>query len=188
VRTALTVGPITDSSGWLADGQTPDPAVQSELEVVAAAPIAELRKRYVEAFRTQPPKAFGPDLLRRTIAYRLQKKAYGGLPKETERLLDQLVKAYLAKPFGRIELPRRIKPGSMLVRTWNKKVYRVMVQENGFAYDGKTFTSLSEIATLITGTKWNGPRFFGLRSKTKETETGSKRSGRLQEQRLGHGE
>jgi hypothetical protein len=62
------------------------------------------------------------------------------------------------------QLGRRIKPGSELVRTWNGKTYRVMVMADGFAHDGKTFSSLSEIASDITGTNWNGPRFFGLRS------------------------
>ena len=76
----------------------------------------------------------------------------------------------MAKPNGRLELPRRIKPGSELVRTWKRKTYRVMVMADGFAHDGKTFASLSEIASEITGTKWNGPRFFGLRTKTKESE------------------
>ena len=85
-------------------------------------------------------------------------------PPRAQRLLDQLVKAAAAKPDARLELPRRIKPGSELVRTWNRRTYRVRVLEKGFAYDGKTFASLSEIATSITGTKWNGPRFFGLRS------------------------
>ena len=74
----------------------------------------------------------------------------------------------LTKPNGRLELPRRIKPGSVLVRTWKGKSYRVMVLADGFAYDGKTFTNLSEIASAITGTRWNGPRFFGLRSASAE--------------------
>ena len=119
-------------------------------------------------FRTEPPKAFGPDLLRRSIAHQIQEKAYGGLPASTRRLLDQMVKAYAAKPGGKIVLPRRIKPGSVLVREWNGRSYRVMVQAEGFAYDGKTFSNLSEIAGLITGTRWNGPQFFGLRSKTQD--------------------
>jgi hypothetical protein len=141
-----------------------DPAVEAELDRLPTTPIADLRNRYRELFRTEPPKAFGPDLLRRSIAHRIQEAAYGGLPASTRRLLNQLVKAAIAKPNGRLELPRRIKPGSELVRTWNKRTYRVMVMADGFAYDGKKFTSLSEIATEITGTRWNGPRFFGLRS------------------------
>jgi len=67
-------------------------------------------------------------------------------------------------------LPRRIKPGSVLVREWKSKSHRVTVLEDGFVYDGDTYSNLSEIAVLITGTKWNGPRFFGLRTKTKESE------------------
>ena len=145
-----------------------DPAVEAELDRLVALPVAQLRIRYRELFRTDPPKAFGPDLLRRSIAQRIQEKAYGGLPAGTRRLLDQLVKTAAAKPNGRLELPRRIKPGSELVRTWNRKTYRVTVLQTGFAYDGKTFDTLSEIANRITGTRWNGPRFFGLRASTSE--------------------
>jgi Protein of unknown function (DUF2924) len=141
-----------------------DPVVEAELDRLPTMPIAGLRKRYRELFRTEPPKAFGPDLLRRSIAHRIQEQAYGGLSASARRLLDQLVKAALAKPNGRLELPRRIKSGSELVRTWKGKTYRVMVLADGFAYDGETFASLSEIASEITGTRWNGPRFFGLRS------------------------
>src|SRR5437868_14292274 len=96
----------------------PDPAVESELDRLPAMPIAKLRLRYGELFGTEPPKAFGPDLLRRSIAQRIQEKAYGGLSQQTRRLLDLLIKAQLAKPNGRLEVPRRIKPGSELVRTW----------------------------------------------------------------------
>jgi hypothetical protein len=151
--------------------QPTDPAVEAELDLLPTMPIVQLRARYGVLFRTDPPKAFGPDLLRRSIAQRIQEKAYGGLSRETQRLLDQLVKSALAKPNGRLELPRRIKPGSELVRMWKKKSYRVMVMADGFAYGGKTFASLSEIASEITGTNWNGPRFFGLRSPADNGES-----------------
>ena len=141
-------------------------------------PIVQLRARYLELFRTEPPKAFGPDLLRRSIAHRIQEAAFGGLSREHRRLLDQLVKTARAKPSGRLVLPRRIKPGSELVRTWNRRTYRVMVLETGFAYDGRTYASLSEIASAITGTKWNGPRFFGLRSSREVADGGAAAHGR----------
>src|SRR5260370_5566357 len=143
-----------------------DPAVEVELDRLPTAPIGDLRKRYRELFRTEPPKALGPDLLRRSIAQRIQEKAYGGLSASARRILDQLVKTAMAKPNGRLELPRRIKPGSGLIRTWKGKSHRVTVMTDGFAYAGETFASLSEIATQITGTNWNGPRFFGLRSRS----------------------
>jgi Protein of unknown function (DUF2924) len=158
--------------------QSADPAVEAELDRLPKMPIVDLRKRYRELFRTEPPSAFGPDLLRRSIAYRIQERAYGGLPKTTRRLLDQLVRAAAAKPNGRLELPRRIKPGSELVRKWNGKTYRVMVMADGFAHDGKTFSSLSEIASDITGTNWNGPRFFGLRSASMRSDRESVTNGR----------
>jgi hypothetical protein len=147
-----------------------DPAVEAKLDRLAVMPIAQLRVRYREVFRSDPPKAFGPDLLRRSIAHRIQEKAYGGLSRSAQRLLDQMMKAFAAKPNGKIALPRRIKPGSVLVREWKGKSHRVTVLAEGFAYEGKTFCNLSEIAVLITGTRWNGPRFFGLRPKTPESD------------------
>jgi hypothetical protein len=149
-----------------------DPAVEAELDRLPTLPIVNLRKRYRELFRAEPPKAFGPDLLRRSIAHTIQEKAYGGLHPPIRRLLTQMVKTASAKPAGRLELPQRIKPGSELVRTWNHKTYRVTVTAAGFFHAGKTYTSLSEIAFVITGTKWNGPRFFGLRSSRQEVPDG----------------
>ena len=153
-----------------ATAQPTDPAVEDELGRLATMPIAQLRVRYREVFRTDPPKAFGPDLLRRGIAHRIQEKAYGGLSRAAQRLLDQMIKAYATKPNGKIVLPRRIKPGSVLVREWKGKSHRVTVLADGFVYEGDTYSNLSEIAGLITGTRWNGPRFFGLRSKTQESD------------------
>jgi hypothetical protein len=152
-----------------APAQPTHPTVEDELDRLATMPIARLRVRYREVFRTEPPKAFGPDLLRRSIAHRIQEKAYGGLSRPAQHLLDQMMKAYAAKPNGKIVLPRRIKPGSVLVREWKGESHRVMVLAEGFAYDGETYSNLSEIAVLITGTRWNGPRFFGLRSKAEES-------------------
>jgi hypothetical protein len=90
-----------------APAQPTDPAVEDELDRLPGMPIAELRVRYREVFRTDPPKAFGPDLLRRSIAHRIQEKAYGGLSRSAQRLLDQMMKAYAARPNGKIVLPRR---------------------------------------------------------------------------------
>jgi hypothetical protein len=150
--------------------QPTDPGVKKELDRLATMPIAQLRVRYREVFRSGSPEAFGPDLLRRSIAHSIQEKAYGGLSRSTQRLLDQMMKAYAAKPGGKITLPRRIKPGSVLLREWKGRSHRVMVLAEGFAYDGETYGNLSEIAVLITGTRWNGPRFFGLRTKTQDTD------------------
>jgi Protein of unknown function (DUF2924) len=139
-------------------------AVEAEVGRIGAMNKAELRSVWRIKYKSDPPRAFGPDLLRRSLAYRLQEEAFGGLPARTKRELDHLIALLNKKPTSRIELPRRIKPGAVLIREWRDKVVRVTVVENGFLFEGKTFSSLSEIALLVTGTKWNGPRFFGLRS------------------------
>ena len=133
---------------------------------LATARISELRAQYSDLFRTDPPKAFGPDLLRRSIAHRLQEKAHGPLSRPAQARLNQMVKAAAAQPNGQLQIPRHIKPGSELVREWKGKVHRVLVKADGYAYSGKTYTNLSEIASQITSTNWNGPRFFGLRSNS----------------------
>ncbi len=140
-----------------------DPRVEAEVEQLRSMPIVELRALWRAKFKSDPPKAFGPDLLRRSIAQKIQEDAYGGLDRATARLLNQLIAQYAKTP-GKIVLPRRIKPGAILVREWKSTGHRVTVLEGGFAYEGKTYESLSEIARLITGTRWNGPRFFGLRT------------------------
>jgi hypothetical protein len=92
-----------------------DPAVEAEMDRLTAMPIAGLRVRYREVFRSDPPKAFGPDLLRRSIAHRIQEKAYGGLSRPALRLLDQMMKAYAAKPVAE----SRCRAGSSPAQSWS---------------------------------------------------------------------
>jgi hypothetical protein len=77
--------------------------------------------------------------------------------------------AGLAAEFNRRRI--ELKPGTILTRAWNAQLYRVMVVDAGFAWNGKTYDSLSKIAFAITGSKWNGPRFFGLRDKVSAEAT-----------------
>jgi hypothetical protein len=143
---------------------TPDPQVEAEVRSIGSMNIVQLRALWQTTFKGTPPKAFGPDLLRRALAQKIQEQAYGGLDTKTVRLLNQLI-AQSAKNNGKIVLPRRIKAGAVIVRDWKSKRHSVTVADDGFVFNGQTYESLSEIARLITGTRWNGPRFFGLRSK-----------------------
>ena len=143
-----------------------DSGIQTELDRLTTTPILGLRNRYKALFGADPPTAFGPDLMRRSVAHRIQQDAYGGLSQPTQRLLDRMAQATGAKSDANNEMSRRIKSGSEIVRTWKGRSYRVTVMHDGFAYNGKTYPGLSEIASLITGTRWNGPRFFGLRSNS----------------------
>ena len=100
----------------------------------------------------------------------MQADELGDLEPDTVRLLKQIGSGGATVDTVRLtsEFDRRrteLKLGTILVREWNGRPHRVMVVEEGFAWNGKTYESLSRIAFAITGTKWNGPRFFGLRDK-----------------------
>jgi hypothetical protein len=103
----------------------------------------------------------------RVLAYRLQSDAFGGLDKSIQRILRSAKGGDAVAPFDR-RMPQTrdgvgLKPGALLVREWKGKLERVMILEEGFAWNGQTFSSLSQIAKAMTGTNWNGHRFFGLR-------------------------
>ncbi len=141
--------------------------IENEIAQLSKLSIAELRVKYQGIFTKAPQHWLGPDLLRRSIGYRLQEKAFGGLKPAVRQELERLVSALSKNPLEKIEAPRKIKPGSVLVREHQGKSYRVTVNDAGFIYDGETYSSLSEISEKITGTHWNGPRFFGLRRKVR---------------------
>jgi Protein of unknown function (DUF2924) len=126
----------------------------------------ELRTLWEKEFSEKAPMTLGRDVLALAIAYARQERRYGGLAKpvarELERLLAQVLLGEAAggtEPF-RTPLPRT---GTMLVREWRGTAHNVTVMEGGFLWNGKAYRSLSAIALAITGTKWNGPRFFGMR-------------------------
>jgi hypothetical protein len=105
------------------------------------------------------------------LAYRIQADALGDLDAATVQLLEraaavQSVEDVLPLVAAQDRRNQDVPPGTVLTREWNGHLHRVMVVESGFAFEGKTFDSLSKIAFAITGTNWNGPRFFGLRTKT----------------------
>jgi hypothetical protein len=123
----------------------------------------DLQDRWRQAFGRSAPKRTSRDLLLRALAYRLQEKQEGGLSKSTRRRLARLAGGD-GKP-ARISAPIQphLKPGTRLVREWRGEVHRVAVLDDGFDYRGSRYTSLSRIAREITGTRWSGPLFFGLR-------------------------
>jgi hypothetical protein len=141
------------------DKRSIDPAaIEAEVDQIRFLGIDALRQRWRMTFGAVPPKGLTKDILRRMIAYRIQEEAFGGLDRETIKLLDRLAQGQ--KPS---ELNRRLKSGTVLVREYDGTRHTVTVVPDGFFWQDKTYSSLSTIAHLITGTKWNGPRFFGLR-------------------------
>jgi hypothetical protein len=129
--------------------------------------IAQLRNRWHTVFGRRPPAHLPRHLLFRTLAYRLQADRFGDLDDASRRLLDGSGSPEKAGQ-NAVTLVRHIEDvrhGTSLSREWNGRLERVAVLAEGFAWNGKIYPSLSQVAFAITGTRWNGPRFFGLRDK-----------------------
>jgi len=139
--------------------RTIDPAaIEAEVDQIRSLGIDALRDRWRLMFEANPPPGLTKDIMGRMIAYRIQEEAFGGLDRETTKLLDRLARG--EKPNA---LNRRLKAGTVLVREYRGERHTVTVAPDGFVWQGTTYSSLSTIARTITGTAWNGPRFFGLR-------------------------
>ena len=132
--------------------------VVAEIERLAALPLADLRAAWRLEFRRAPPKGLWRNLLLRMLAWRLQEKSFGGHDRATVRLLAAYGRA---KEGG--QLCRRLKAGTVLIREFEGTRHTVTIGPDGYVWQDKTYSSLSAIARIITGTNWNGPRFFGLR-------------------------
>jgi hypothetical protein len=129
-----------------------------------------LRARWHSVFQRPPPAHLSRHLLFSIIVYRIQADRFGDLDHETRQLLDRTkaIESKLAVSARLMGFDRKrteLTPGTVLVREWNQQSQRVMVMADGFAWKGQTYDSLSKVAFAITGTRWNGPRFFGLRDK-----------------------
>ena len=129
--------------------------------------VTELRSRWHTAFGRPAPAHLSRHLLFRCLAYRLQADRLGDLDGESQRLLDRSGSPEKAAR-NAVDLSRQtteLRPGTILGREWNGQMQQVAVLADGFAWNGNTYPSLSKVAFAITGTRWNGPKFFGLRDK-----------------------
>ncbi len=136
----------------------------------------ELRTRWEQVFNRTAPTRASRDLLLRALAYHTQERSEGGLSKSTRRRLAKLAglngenREAISPPI------LQLKPGSRLIREWRGEVHRVTVLDDGFDWRGNRYASLSQIARAITGARWSGPLFFGLRktgSRAREATHGS---------------
>jgi hypothetical protein len=136
-----------------------------------------LRSRWLSEFQRPPAEHLPRHLLFAIIAYRIQANRLGDLDHATMRVLDRTAPmengaAMSARLVSFDQKRTELNPGTVLVREWDRQSQRVMVMADGFAWNGKTYDSLSKVAFAITGTKWNGPRFFGLRDKEDRLDPG----------------
>jgi len=146
----------------------PDPAsLEAEIAQLRDLDLTALRARWRTVFRRSAPPHLSRHLLFRMLAYRLQAERLGDLDAEARR---QIEAAGRTTDLDRLaaDLSRQqsgLRPGTVLTRDWGGQMHHVMVLPVGFSWNGQTYPSLSKVASAITGTRWNGPRFFGLRDK-----------------------
>ena len=133
-------------------------AVAAEIARLSGLPLKEIKAAWAAEFCRDVPKGMWRDLLLRTLAWRLQEKAFGGHDRTTLKLLE----AYGQKRAGD-QRCQRLKTGTALIRDFGGVRRTVTIMPKGYVWQEKAYTSLSAIARIITGTNWNGPRFFGLR-------------------------
>jgi Protein of unknown function (DUF2924) len=135
-------------------------AIEAEIDRVRSLGLDELRTVWCLTFRSSPPPAFTKDLNARFLCWDIQEQAFGGLDPEIAKHLDGCTRG--DKPG--VDRPRRLKPGTVLLREYQGERHTVTVVPDGYVCREMTYASLSTIARAVTGTSWNGPRFFGLRS------------------------
>lgn len=123
----------------------------------------ELTEKWRLLYGPEPPRGMGRKFLIRSIAYRLQEQLLGGLKSATRRYLETAIGE---NPTAKqLSPPIDIKPGTRLLREWHGVTHEVIIMDKEVLYKGKRYRSLSEVARVITGTRWSGPRFFGFKSK-----------------------
>ncbi len=136
--------------------------VQAVIASMAECSMHDLRLEWRRHHRGDPPQALSRDLLLRSLAYRLQEQAQGGLSQGTKRALIRLGESG-GRPDAQASVAKtELRPGVRLVREWRGEAHAVLVLQDGFEYRGGRYRSLTEIAKRITGAHWSGPRFFGL--------------------------
>jgi hypothetical protein len=148
-------------------------ALTAEIAALSRARIEDLRKRWKTLYGNEPSGHIGRSFVIRAIAYRLQEKAFGGLKPSTRRLLARVAEEAAAESSPKSLSVRKAKPGTILIREWQGKTHRVTVLGDGVSFKGKRYRSLSEVAREITGSRWSGPRFFGLRLPAMENNHGT---------------
>jgi Protein of unknown function (DUF2924) len=150
-------------------------ALEIEIAHLCDLDLAELKRRWLTLYACPVPKFFRREHLIRAVAHRMQVAAYGDLKPTTRRLLRTIVDAVRAGNEEGIGIVPRIKPGTKLVRTWQDKTYIVLARDEDFEWQGTRYRSLSEVARAITGTRWNGLVFFGVKARPASKKNALKR-------------
>jgi hypothetical protein len=141
-------------------------AIERQLLGIQDLTTDQLNDVWRERLGTEPPAIRSREVLLRFLAWRVQSEAFGGLDAPTELKLREIAKALERDGSYEPKIRRELSPGVVLTREWKGVAHKVTVTASGFQHQGRGYRSLSDIARTITGTRWSGPRFFGLEQKT----------------------
>jgi hypothetical protein len=144
---------------------SPEPGLSQRLASLPNLSKPGLCELWRQLFEKEPPPEIRKDVVLRIVAHRLQEQESCGLNEACCRRLRQIAAALEANPNAAVSTRPPVKPGTRLVRQWKEQVHVVEVETEGYEYRGARYENLSEIARLITGTRWSGPLFFGLKTK-----------------------
>jgi hypothetical protein len=144
-------------------GTTDDVALEAEIGRLPDLSLIELQNRWKTLFGHPAPKSLRRNFLARAVAYQMQVEAYGGLSVATKRRLREIANAVRTGDVNAMLGSSRIKPGTQMIRQWQKTTHTVTALAEGFEWNGRTYKSLSAVANAITGTNWNGFAFFGIK-------------------------
>lgn len=167
-------------SRWGTASETPEEDLLPDdvVHELCELPLVDLREKWRAAHPgLQLPDKLPRDLLVRSIVWAVECAQGGGLPSGTERALQNMSRQLATT--GTLEIERSVRPksGTRLIREWRGKTYVVEVSDDGFTHNEQTYSSLSHVARAITGTRWSGPRFFGLRPEDVEEESTGRAGG-----------
>jgi Protein of unknown function (DUF2924) len=155
-----------------ATNRTSVTSINTAIDHLSDLSLVKLRQGWKRQFGADPPAVRSREFLLRQFSWQIQTQAFGGLDAATDKKLRAIAEGFERSPTFQPKMNRVLRPGVVLTREWKGVVHKVTARAGGFEYGGRTYKSLSDVARTITGTRWSGPRFFGLELKKRKSAGG----------------
>jgi hypothetical protein len=145
-------------------GEKAAPDVTAQIAKLRTLPRSQLLELWATVYGKVAPRGIRREILVPFLAYKIQENAFGGLKLSTRAELRRIARGFERRASSELLIHPRIKPGTRLCRRWQGNMHEILVTESGYEYRGVNYQSLSAAARKITGTRWSGPAFFGLKN------------------------
>jgi hypothetical protein len=148
--------------------------LSQQITALSELTLDELKERWRSIYKCAAPGRSSKKLLISAIAYRLQEQVLGGLKPSVRTMLERVAETFTVCQVPPERPATKASTGTVLMRDWRGQSHRVTVLARGVSYRQRNYRSLSEVARVITGTRWSGPRFFGLKTRSREGSSGTR--------------